>query len=228
MKNLIWSLLLIGNVSSAQNLLGTLATFEESARVFNDMKYTTDGIDGHQYLLDDWGSGKLIINDSVNAPQARIQYNMVSGEPILGNSSREKKGFILRDNSVTSFVINKTNFIRVDSDKFLDEIDRNYFAVPLLSKDNYFLTDYNKILKEPYVLNNGYNDLEQKKKYVTIKKFYILNKDKKYVNVKLKEKDILKALSEKKKELKTYTKKNRLNLKKESDVVKLITYYHTL
>ncbi|MGJ8745239.1 hypothetical protein [Polaribacter sp.] len=229
MKKLLWSIFLFGNVCVAQNLLGKLAVFEESARVFNDMKYNVDGIDGHQYLLDEWGTGKIIINDSIDAVQSRIQLDLVSGEPIIGNASRAKKGFILRDKSITGFVINNTPFVRIAKEKFTEEVDRDYFAVPTLSDKNYLIINYNKILKEPYVLNNGYNDSsELKKKYVTIKKYYILTKNDTYVNVKLKEKYILKELEDKKKELKKYIKSNKLKLKNEADVVKLLTYYYSI
>ena len=202
MKKLLWSIFLIGNICAAQTGLSKLSLVEETARVYNELSYNTEGINGHQYLLDDWGNGQITINDSISAPQSRIQYDMVSGEPIIGNSARAKKGFILRDKSVTSFVINNTTFVRIESNMFEDEMYRNYFVIPTLSKGNYLITDYNKILKEPYVLNNGYNNAELNKKYVTIKKTYILNKDNKYVNVKLKEKDILKVFSDKKKDLK--------------------------
>ncbi|MEE9409132.1 MAG: hypothetical protein V3V28_13775 [Polaribacter sp.] len=228
MKKLLWSIFLLGNVCLAQGGLTAISLIEETARVFNDMNYKTDGINGHQYLLDEWGYGQITINDSINAPQARIQYDMVAGEPIIGNAARAKKGFILRDKSVTGFVINNTSFVRIETNRFVDDVYRNYFAVPTLSKGNYLLIDYNKTLKEPYVLNNGYNNTELNKKYVTIKKFYILNKDNKYANVRLKEKDILKVLSDKKKELKKYIKSNRLKVKNESDAVKLLAYYHTL
>jgi hypothetical protein len=65
---------------------------KQTARVQNDLKYTVDRINGHQYLLDDWGSGKIIINDSINAYKEKIQFYMVSGEPIIGSTSNEKKG----------------------------------------------------------------------------------------------------------------------------------------
>ncbi|WP_405609753.1 hypothetical protein [Polaribacter sp. Asnod1-A03] len=227
-KKALWSILLIGNMCVGQNLLGTLSTFEESARVFNDLKYNVDGIDGHQYYLDDWGTGKIIINDSISAPQSRIQFDMVSGEPIIGNSHKEKKGFILRDKSVTSFVINNRHFVRIPKSSFLENVDRDYFYTPTLTKENYLLIDSRKVLKEPYVLKNSYNDTNQNKRYVTMTTFYILNKDNKYISVKLKEKDILKALVSKKSELKKYIKGNKLNLKKEKDVVKLLSYYHSL
>ncbi len=230
MKKAIWGILFLTNICIGQNLLEKLAVFEESARVFNDMNYSVDGIDGHQYFLDNWGTGKIIINDTVNAPQARIQFDMVSGEPIIGNSTKENKGFILRDKSVSGFVINNNKFIRIKSNKFLEEVDRNYFAVaaPLLSENNYLIISYSKILKEPYVLNNGYNNIDQNKKYVSLKKFYVLNKENKYIEIKLKEKSILNALAEKKKELKKHIRSKKLNVKKESDAVKLITYYHSL
>lgn len=228
MKKVLWSIFLLGNVCIGQNLVANLANIEQSARVFNEMKYSVDGINGHQYYLDEWGTGKIIINDSINAPQSKIQVDLVSGEPIIGNTSKAKKGFILRDKSITGFVVNNTNFIRIPRANFLEEVDRDYFITPLLSKGNYLLISLHKVLKEPYVLKNGYNDTDQNKKYVTVKKFYILNKDKKYIAVKLKQKTILKALSDKTKELKKYIKSNHLNLKEEKDVIKLLSYYHSL
>ena len=150
-----------------------------------------NNIDGHQYYLDEWGSGKIIINDSINATQARIQFNMVSGKPITGESSSEEKGFILRDKSITCFIINDSKFVRIPPNMFLKGVERNYFAQPIYSNNNYFLIDYSKILKEPYMLNNGYNKVALNKKYIPSKKFYILNKDDKYVSIKLKKKAIL-------------------------------------
>lgn len=89
---------------------------------------------------------------------------MVSGDPIIGNYTIESKEFILKDKTVTAFKINEINCIRVKSDKFLDEVNRNYFALPLFNNTSYLLIDYRKILKEPYIANNGYNSSELNKK----------------------------------------------------------------
>ena len=56
MKKIVYVMFLFGNICLAQNLLGNLATFEQNARVFNDLKYSIDGIDGHQYF---WMIGEL-------------------------------------------------------------------------------------------------------------------------------------------------------------------------
>ena len=227
-KKIVWSLFLFGHLCTAQLLLEKLAVFQESATVFNNMQYSIDGIDGHQYFLDDWGTGKLIINDSIINFQARIQFDMVSGEPIIGNTSDKKKGFILRDKSVTGFVINNTNFIKIPSSMFLKEVKRNYFVTPLLTKSNQLLISYLKILKEPYILKNTYSDGNSNRKYITLKRFYVLNKNNKYIAVKLKKKAILAALSDKEVALKKYVKTQGLSYKKENDVAALLAYYHSL
>jgi hypothetical protein len=84
------------------------------------------------------------------------------------------------------------------------------------------------VLSSPSAARNGYTNTSLNSRYKKYTRHYILNSNNKFVQVKLKEKDILKTLSDKKKELKKYIKTNNLNLKKEKDVVKLMTYYHTL
>lgn len=228
MKKVCMSLLFLSSLCLAQNPVFKLANLQQTATVQNDLKYTVDGIDGHQYLLDEWGTGIIIINDSINTVQARIQFDMVSGEPIIGNAHRAEKGFILRDKSITGFVINNTKFVRVPSSQFQEKMDRSYFVTPMFSKNNYLITNYSKYLKEPYVNNNGYNKTDLNKKYVTLKKYYFLNKDNKYVSLKLKKKEILKLLSDKENELKKYIKNQDLNLKDEKDVSNLLAFYHSL
>jgi hypothetical protein len=227
-KKVLLSLLFLSSLCSAQNPVIKLANMEQTARVQNDLKYTVDGIEGHQYLLDDWGSGKIIINDSINAYKEKIQFDMVSGEPIIGSSTNEKKGFILRDKSVTGFVINNTYFVKIPWNMFLTKVERHYFIAPTFSKNNYLLEDYRKILKEPYILKNTYNNASPNKKYVTLKNYYILNKDRKYVSVKLKKKAILAVLSDKEKGLKKYVKTQNLSYTDQKDVAKILAYYHSL
>jgi hypothetical protein len=228
MKKSLVSFLFLTSLCFAQNPVVKLANIEQRARVQNDLKYSVDGIEGHPYLLDSWGSGKIIINDSINTYQARMQFDMVSGEPIIGNKTNEKKGFILRDKSVTGFVINNTNFVRVPSNMFLEEVQRNYFVSPIFTKINYLLINYGKTLKVPYKLNNGYNNANLNKRYVTAKKFYILTNANKYVSVKLKKRAILNVLSDQKTALKKYVKSKKLSFKEENDVAELLVYYHSL
>jgi hypothetical protein len=224
MKRILCLFILLSNVCVGQRFFN--AGSVEGPNWLNDGINTkiVESIDGHQYFLDEWGTGKIIINDSINAVQSKIQFNLVSGSPVIGKSS---KAFILKDEKITGFVINNTNFIKLDSDKFVDKVKANYFVTPDFSTNNYLIANYSKILKEPFISNKGNNNLELNKKYETFKRFYILNAHKKYATVRLKEKDILKVLSDKEKQLKKYIKQNKLNLKNEKDVVKLITYYHT-
>jgi hypothetical protein len=55
---------------------------------------------------------------------------MVSGEPIIGSTINEKKGFILRDKSVTGFVINGTYFVKIPSNMFFNKGRKTLFCIP--------------------------------------------------------------------------------------------------
>ena len=72
MKKVLLSLLFLSRLCSAQRPVINLANIAQTVRVQNDLKYTLDDIDGHQYLLDNWGTGKIIINDSIHAYKEKI------------------------------------------------------------------------------------------------------------------------------------------------------------
>ena len=111
MKKIILHIIILMNTIAFSQ--APLKFFSQDVPNIFDLFYQTEGIDGHKYFADQWEFGQLIINDTIIAAQSRIQYDMVSGEPIIGNIYKEDKGFILRDKSITGFVINNSSFIKV-------------------------------------------------------------------------------------------------------------------
>lgn len=237
MKKIILVLvILISNLTLGQN-----GTFERGG--FSNIgsgnssvvNYTnlSDGIVGNKYFTNSWSIGYLEINDSIKSPQAKIQYDLVNGELLIGTQNN-KNGFVILDKTVTGFSMDsddgKKYFVRKKKSDFVDSsIEKEFFLNPFpINNKQYILVGLKKVLTEPSAARNGYTSTSLNKKYKKYTSYYVLNSDKKYMKVKLKEKDILKVLSDKKKELKKYTKTNNLNLKKENDVVKLMTYYHSL
>ena len=59
-------------------------------------------------------------------------------------------------------------------------------------------------------------------------KYYILNKNKKYEEVKLKEKSLLKVYKDKKDQLSKYIKTNNIDIDSPEDMVPLVEYYLSL
>ncbi len=193
-----------------------------------------EGIQGHKYLFDTWSKGTLIINDTIRSFQPKIQFDLVSGDLILGSEKLGNKGFIILDNSVTGFIIRNNNdkfhYIRKEKSDFLNLIiDRKYFVRPLQAKNDFLLINYTKTLTEPSSSKSSYTSTDNDKKYKKKTIYYLMGKDKKYVKVSgLKKKQILNILSDKKEELKKYISQNNLNLKDEKDVSKILTFYHSL
>jgi len=193
-----------------------------------------EGIQGHKYLFDSWSEGTLIINDTIRSFQPKLQFDLVSGDIILGSEKLGNKGFIILDNSVTGFILRNKNdkfhYIRKEKNEFLNlTIDRKYFVRPLQAKNDYLLINYTKTLTEPSSSKSTYTSTDNDKKYKKKTFYYLMGKDKKYVKISsLKKKQVLNLLSDKKEELKNYIAQNKLDLRDENEVAKLLTYYHSL
>ncbi len=65
-------------------------------------------------------------------------------------------------------------------------------------------------------------------KYVGINKYFIRNEIGDLIPVKFRKKEILKVLEKEKKPIEKYASANKLNFKKEKDVIKIINYYNSL
>lgn len=187
-------------------------------------------IKGHKYFTNSWSSGCLIINDSILSPKNKIQYDMTSGEVILSGKD-DSMGFVITDKALTGFWIydkgKKNVFVRKEKSNFIEDIDRSYFYNPFPElKKEYLIIDYRKKLKEPKISRNSYTTTNQDKFYNEAKINYILGRDGKYIKLnKLNKRKVLKALGSLDK-LKKYVKANKIDLKTEKGVVKLLEYYH--
>lgn len=190
-----------------------------------------EGIKGHKYFTGYWTHGFLTINDSIKSPKPKLQYDLSTGDIILGGTD-DKSGFAITDKSLTGFTIYKDNvaynFVRKEASDFENDVDRNYFHTPFpLSKKHYLLVDFRKKLKEPKLSRNSYTTTNRDKEYKKSKRYYILKKNGKYCKIHTLKKNVILKKLKHHKHLKEYIKANNLNLKKEKDVHKLLEYYHS-
>lgn len=192
------------------------------------------GIKGHRYYTDSWTNGTLIIKDSIYSGQAKLQYDLVVGDIIIMNEKNKGEGFRIIDSTLTAFQIynvkNNTSdsFIRVKQNAFLENPDRNYFYDPFQNKpEKLILIDYRKKLFEPSTIISSYTSTSQDQEYRKSTRYYILNKDQKYVRVSLTKKSILKALNADK-GLKKYIKTNKIDVKNLDQLYNLLIHHHSL
>lgn len=190
---------------------------------------------GTPYLYDEWKEGYIILNDSVLSPQDNIQLNLVTGDLIIGAGKNKETGFIITDDAVTGFAINKNSanrhfYVKVNKNQFKGASNSSHFyeVISNLEKTNYLLKDVKKYLFDPnkskgYMTENSF-PMEYKEKV----SYFIKNKSGKYVKTKLRKKNILNILEDKNSELKAFIGSKNINFNKEHDIVKLLNYYHTL
>lgn len=195
------------------------------------------GTKGSPYLYNNWKEGYVVINDSIISSQDAIQFDMTKGDLIIGAGKNKQTGVILTDNSITGFAIvkdvnsgSKHFFAKINPNQFKESgIDRKYFEViSNLENSNFLIKEEKKYLYDPNK-SRGYqtqNSIPQE--YKTRTYYYIKDKSGKYVKTKLSKGAILKRLSDKKSELKSYISAKKINFNKEQDVARLMNYYHTL
>ncbi|MBQ0737465.1 hypothetical protein [Aquimarina celericrescens] len=84
-----------------------------------------------------------------------------------------------------------------------------------------------KIIKNGKGIVTGYEQTTPTK-YVEKRSYFIKRDGDDLLSIKLKKKDILRALGDKKDEIEKYVTSKKLSYKKESDLIKIISYYNKL
>lgn len=233
MKKLFFTLFIIPTLLFAQNR----NTYHDDSLNNTGMEllinYNTEN-KGNPYLYDEWKEGYLVINDTVISPQKKMQVDLEKGELIVGMG--EGRGTIIDDKSITGFAINKPGnlnkhfYVRIEPSQFknTNRTSRFYEVISNLEKTNYLIKEEQRYLYDPNK-SRGYqteNSLPMEWKKRTY--YFIKNSSGKYIKTKLNKKSVLKVLSDKSKEVKSYVASNKIDLKKENDVVKVLNYYHGL
>lgn len=189
----------------------------------------SSGTKGNKYYTNSWSKGTLIINDSIYSAQSEIQYDLVKGEVLINSDNVNNTGFIINDKSLTGFQILKKGkldyFHRINKNNFIYPIKRDFLFNPFpLNKEKYILIDLRKKLIEPKITKSHYSSTKNYSEYKEIKNYYILNKENKYVKIKLKKKSIIKNLGNEAKEI---INKHKINVKRIKGLHKLLKLYHS-
>lgn len=186
-------------------------------------------VKGNKYYTDSWAKGTLIINDSIYSAQSKIQYDLVKGEVLINSDNVNNTGFIINDKSLTGFQILKKDklgyFIRANKENFIHPIKKDFLFDPFPSnKEKFILIDLSKKLIEPKIAKNHYSSIKNYSEYKERKNYYILNRENRYIKVKLKKKQVIKALGNEAKEI---INEHKIDVKKINELHKLLKIYHS-
>jgi len=221
--------LLVGIVAKGQNPIGpqvagiTLAPF---------MTSTNKSVDAsNSFFADSWNEGSLFINvDSKGLIFPQLKYDIAEDRILMKN---EQGVFEFPKGSVLSFTLKakdkKSGLMKEYT--FISGID----GIEKYMVSNFFLAHYNskkiKLITKHYaVLQNvpgaTYGSKTQEYIYAKDEILYI-HKDSKGIAVRKNKKSIVEALGGDKKMWEEYIKNNKLDMKKEEDIIALLKFYES-
>ncbi len=222
MKKLFLVLLLLQNcLIVGQAKIGSVAGVEETTNmsaygtrvvVKKPLKNT---VQGHQYYENENKLASVYVNGK-KMRRAYVRYNTLNDEievtEIFNVLKRENIRVVLDEGYVY---------------KMLDYEGTKQFFVFLKEGKNSLVMKVEKKVKQG---QKGIDAYEQttNDKYIEKRSYFILKADGDLLKVKLKQKDVLKVLEDKKNEIEKYVSSKGLNYKKENDLIRIVGYYNTL
>lgn len=178
-----------------------------------------DPVQGHRYYEERNKLAVVYINDK-RARRCLIRYNAFNDE--IEVTENDKVFNILKLDDIKIVLEDDEYFYKI----FDSEEGKRFFILRNKGKVS-FAKRVEKSVKLGKVATSGY-EKDTPSKYVTKRKYFIINEKGEVKNIKkLKKKDIL-ALLDKKTELEQYATSEKLSFKNEEDLVKIIDYYNTL
>ncbi|WP_452228677.1 MULTISPECIES: hypothetical protein [unclassified Lacinutrix] len=186
---------------------------------------TTSGdMNGSSYLYENWinrgeiydatGKGYNIPNCNFNISSNRI-------EALLNEDSAEKV-FVFNTRDLKKVRIGLKTFVNKNIDK-----GQNYLLEVIQEGDKIALYKSHSTLVIVAEVNPMTNQKMGKDK-MTVENSYYAEKNGKIQEVKMKKSNLLKLMSNKKREVNSFIKENKISTSKEADLFKIFQYYNTL
>ncbi|MFV9483079.1 hypothetical protein ACNI3T_04535 [Christiangramia sp. ASW11-125] len=227
MKNFSSTLLLIILCLTVQSQNPT-----NSGNLSDGFKITRSSPKGDPFLSSEWYVGYGINKDGSTTRPQQMNYD-IYGNNLVYKTGTNGEPMKLLDDSISGFILKDKNtellFSKIEGSKFekTKREDRYYHVVSPPS--NYVIVEYIKDLNDPNAsgwVSSKDNTLSAE--YELDTNYYILNRADQYVEVRLKRNHILKALKDRKDQLKTYIDSNNIDFESILDLVKILEYYYTL
>ncbi|MCH2196283.1 hypothetical protein [Kordia sp.] len=228
--SLLFSMSLIAQIDgSPRQFESTSQIFQELRKVINSKEKTPYEIDwenvkGSPYLYEKYKLGQFFVGDK-SYGNVMMRLNTYTDEIELMPVEGEEVGALMKiDDSRLTFE-NKTLKLLPYKDED-DYAQKGYFLELTQNKDLKLLLR-KKCLFSPNEKALTANQKDRAAKFTQYDYFYIL-KDGNLTSIEPKKKSVLKMFPDKRSEIKSYIKSEKLKLKKEKDFAKLVDYIASL
>jgi len=178
-------------------------------------------VQGSPYANEEFVIGKVFVNDD-KPYNGILRYNAYSD----GIEMKTENGVItlLKRSYLKARIGGK--FYLIESYMVNGAIRKTYFVELSQGKARLLLKQGKKFV-EARSASSSYTK-DQPAKFEDERTYYIITEGNPGIEVRLKNKEILQALPDHKKELQAFVKSNKLKMKNEGDVIQVLTYYNSL
>ena len=192
-----------------------------SGNLSDGFRITRSSPKGNPFLSSEWYVGYGINEDGSTTRPQQMNYD-IHGNNLVYKTGTNGETMKLIDDSFKGFILKNKNsellFSKINGDKFEREKRQTRYFQILSPPSQFVIIEYTKDLNDPNASGwTSSKDNTLSSEYDLNTKYYVLNDENLYTEVKLKRNSILRALKEKKDELKAYITSNKLDFDSEMD-----------
>ncbi|MFD2570587.1 hypothetical protein ACFSUS_08085 [Spirosoma soli] len=195
-----------------------------------DSRY--EGQQGTPYLLTSWSNGQVSLRDGRQYKEVPLKFDAYRQELIMLRPKSGNDSIIIARPTVARFLLTSPDgqsylFSRYPMIKTTDDqLKEGYFLVLYEGKTALLKRVVKTLKKADY--KGGYSADVRYDAYADANSYYVLKPDQTLSKVKLSEKSLLDALSDRQEPLKSFIKQEKLSLKTENDAITLVKQYDSL
>lgn len=244
MKNLFLFLLLLVAMTPVQAQIVTSGPVNATPNVnlpgnvdpFNGINPTyktlvTD-LRGNPYLFGHWSIGEVVYKTGLTHKNLALKYDLYNDELVYRNPQTNQALAFIKD-QVLEFTLRS-----VSGDSLFHFIKLSYPTEGFPKRPYYFQVYYQgktallarkkKFIEKGYAQNNTYTAGRDYDEFYLREEFYFMKEDRKIIAFKPQKKAILELLNDKLYEVSEFIQREKINLKKTEDLIRLFRYYDGL
>ncbi len=181
---------------------------------------------GSAYLFNDWVKGNVQLVDGTIYNNLNLKYDQVRGVLIFLSDDNNSKSFTMPIKAFTLTNAEDKNWPRITFRNGFKPVDggtlKTYYEVLVDGNTQLLKRTIKKIVDE-----RAPGSLIISKQISANDRYYI-NDNSRIIKLKKDKKSVLESLKDKQPELEIYINNNNLNVKEDTDLIKVIEYYNSL
>tara|TARA_R110002072_G_scaffold302406_1_gene485195 strand:+ start:4701 stop:5414 length:714 start_codon:yes stop_codon:yes gene_type:complete len=215
------------NESAYSKMLDASITADQYFELYGISDEDLKNIVGSPYDVTRFQLGNIYKNDKIVAPNIPMRYNIFSDEIEINTSQVSQKENINNLSKSTDVFVSIANEVYVFIENIAKKEESGYFKV-IVEGSHFDLYKKSSVtyIKKKFAETNYQQD--QPARFNREDTFFLINKQGDFFEIPTKKKSFLTIFKQHNKEIHSFIKDNKLDIKNENHLAKIIKYFNTL